>query len=65
MARDSVGVDADPLFTLKQDLNFTLYSAEAQQIWESPQHALIIGGRYQHGTVDTHSTLTRLVSDDH
>ena len=55
-----VGVEADPFFTLKQDTEFTLYSAEVQQIWESPQHALIIGGRYQHGTVDTHSTLTRL-----
>jgi Tfp pilus assembly protein PilF len=55
-----VGVDADPFFTLKQDTDFTLYSGEAQQIWETPQHALIVGGRYQHGTVDTHSTLTRL-----
>jgi Tfp pilus assembly protein PilF len=55
-----VGVDADPYFTLNQVEDFTLYSAEAQQIWESPENALIIGGRYQRGTVDTHSTLTRL-----
>jgi FecR protein len=55
-----VGVDADPYFTLKQDTDFTLYSGEAQQIWETPQHALIVGGRYQRGTVDTHSTLRRL-----
>jgi predicted Zn-dependent protease len=55
-----IGVDADPYFTLNQVEDFTLYSAEAQQIWESPDNALIIGGRYQRGTVDTHSTLTRL-----
>jgi len=55
-----VGVSADPYFTLKQDEEFTLYSAEVQQIWESPQHALIVGGRYQHGTVETHAQLTRL-----
>ena len=52
-------VQPDPFFTLNQDSDFTLYSAELQQIWESPQHALIIGGRYQHGSVETHSTLTR------
>ncbi len=55
-----IGVDADPFFALRQEEDFTLYSAEAQHIWESPQHALIVGGRYQHGSVDTHSTLTRL-----
>jgi hypothetical protein len=55
-----VGVDADPYFSLNQVEDYTLYSAEAQQIWESPQHALIFGGRYQHGSVNTHSTLTRL-----
>ena len=52
-----IGVENYP-FTLNQNLKFTLYSAEAQQIWESPRHTLIIGGRYQHGTVDTVSALT-------
>ena len=52
-------VQPDPFFTLNQDSDFTLYSAELQQILESPQHAFIIGGRYQHGSVETHSTLTR------
>jgi len=52
-----IGVEAYPS-TLNQNLNFTLYSAEAQQILESPQFALIFGGRYQHSTADTHSTLT-------
>lgn len=54
-----IGVDADPFFSLNEREVFTLYSAEAQQIWESSHHALIVGGRYQHGTVDTQSTLTR------
>ncbi len=54
-----IGVE-DYLSTLKQDLDFTLYSGEVQQIWESPKQALIIGGRYQRGTVDTHSTLNAL-----
>jgi len=63
MAQDGhgfYGAAADPYFTLNQVEDFTLYSAEAQQIWESPRQALIVGGRYQYGTVDTHSTLTRL-----
>ena len=55
-----VGVDADPFFTLRHTQEFTLYSAEAQQIFESPHHAFIFGGRFQHGTADTHSTLSRL-----
>ena len=53
-------VQPDPFFTLQQASDFTLYSAEVQQIWESAEHALILGGRYQRGSVDTHSTLTRL-----
>jgi hypothetical protein len=52
-----IGVEGYPS-TLKQDFDFTLYSGEVQQIWESPKQALILGGRYQRGTVDTHSTLT-------
>jgi len=56
-----VGVEADPYFTLQQNENYTLYSVEAQQLWESPQHLLIVGGRYQRGTVDAQSTLTRLL----
>lgn len=55
-----IGVNADPYFTLNQDEKYTLYSAEAQQILEFPENTFIVGGRYQHGTVDTFSTLTRL-----
>ena len=57
-----IGVREEP-FTLLQDEVFTLYSAEAQQIWESPRQAIIIGGRYQHGTIDTRSTLTHLFGE--
>jgi hypothetical protein len=52
-----IGVEAYPS-TLNQDFTFTLYSGEAQQVWETPEWALILGGRYQRGTADTHSTLT-------
>ena len=55
-----IGVEGYPS-TLQQNLDFTLYSGEVQQICESPEHALILGGRYQRGTVDTHSTLTALL----
>jgi len=54
------GVTADPFFNLYQEEDFTLYSAEVQQIWETPHQALIVGGRYQYGTVDTHTILNRL-----
>jgi hypothetical protein len=56
----NVGVNADPFFTLNQQEHYTLYSAEAQQIWESDHQAFILGARYQHGDVDSSSTLTRL-----
>lgn len=55
-----IGVEADPYFSLQQVQDFTLYSAEAQQIWETPEQTILVGGRYQRGTVDTHSTITRL-----
>lgn len=51
------GVEPDFFHTLDQDSDFTHYSAELQQIWETPEHALIIGGRYQHGSVETRATL--------
>jgi len=45
------------------DLNFasdfTLYSAELQQIWETPRYSLIIGGRWQSGDVDSQAAMTR------
>jgi tetratricopeptide (TPR) repeat protein len=56
-----VGVTADPYFTLNQQEDFTLYSAEVQQIWESAHQSFILGGRYQHGFVDSQTSLTRLL----
>ncbi len=51
-------VEPYPYFNLKQSLDYTLYSAEAQQIWETEHHTLIIGGRYQRGSVETDATLS-------
>lgn len=65
LKQDGAGIDivkADPFFTLHQNLDFTLYSAEAQQIWEAEHQSIIVGGRYQYGTVDTHAVLTRFAS---
>ena len=58
-----IDVGADPFFSLDQESHFTLYSAELQQIWESEHHALVVGGRVQDGSVDTHATLTRLFGE--
>lgn len=35
--------------TLATTNDFTLYSLELQQIWETPRHALVVGGRWQAG----------------
>lgn len=46
------------------DLNFasdfTLYSTELQQIWETANTSLIVGGRWQSGDVDSAATMTRI-----
>jgi len=55
------GVTADPYFTLNQQEDFTLYSAEVQQIVETAHQSLVFGGRFQQGSVDTQSSLTRLL----
>ena len=39
--------------------DFTLYSAELQHLWQSEHHALIVGGRFQAGDVDSHGVLTK------
>jgi Flp pilus assembly protein TadD len=54
------GVTADPYFALNQQEDFTLYSAEAQQIWETEHQSVILGGRIQRGSVDSETSLTRL-----
>jgi tetratricopeptide (TPR) repeat protein len=48
-----------PPFTNQLASDFTLCSTELQQIWETPRHSLLIGGRWQSGDVDTHAILSR------
>ncbi len=39
--------------------DFTLYSGELQHLWQSEQHTLIGGSRYQIGEVESHGILTK------
>lgn len=39
--------------------DFTLYSAELQQLWQSERHTIIAGGRFQAGEVDSAGVLTK------
>jgi len=58
----TTGVQSPPLgppFGLNFNRDFTLYSAELQQIWETPKQTLVVGGRWQSGNVDTHANLNR------
>ncbi|MBI3881305.1 MAG: FecR domain-containing protein [Verrucomicrobia bacterium] len=63
-----ISIETAPGFDLDFRSTFTLYSAELQHIWQTPEHALVIGGRYQSGATDTRATLNRVftgvVSDD-
>ena len=49
--------------------DFTLYSAELQQIWQREQHTVVAGGRFQSGSVESDAvlarTLTGVISEDH
>ncbi|TAL06024.1 MAG: tetratricopeptide repeat protein [Verrucomicrobia bacterium] len=38
---------------------FTLYSTELQQIWETDRQSLVLGGRWQSGDVDARADLSR------
>ena len=49
-----------PAVGLGFDSDLTFYSAELQHIWETERHSLVIGGRWQHGDVDSQSDLTRV-----
>jgi Tfp pilus assembly protein PilF len=42
--------------------DFTLYSAELQQIWETPRQSLVLGGRFQAGDVNAQSTQSPALS---
>lgn len=48
-----------PPFTNDLASTFTLYSAELQQIWETPRQSLVVGARGQLGDVNNHSILSR------
>ncbi len=47
------------LFSLDYRSQLEAYSAELQQIWQTPRHTLVAGARYQAGWSDTDSTLDR------
>ena len=55
-------VERDPFFGENFHGDFVLYSAELQQIFETTRHALVLGGRYQTGTVENDAMLTRGIS---
>ncbi len=50
---------AGPAFALDQTSATKLWTAELQQIWQSEQQALVVGGRWQRGDVETHASLGR------
>jgi Tfp pilus assembly protein PilF len=54
------GVETSPGFSLDFDREFTLYSAELQHIWQTPRHGLVVGGRFQSGSVDSAAILNRV-----
>jgi hypothetical protein len=55
----TASVSTPPFFNLDSSSHFTLYSAEAQQIWQGDHHALIVGGRAQSGGQDAEAILRR------
>ncbi len=62
LRRNAAGTVADVDFgsvrrALTLDSDFTLYSAELQQIHETTHHTTVFGGRFQDGTVDTAARL--------
>ncbi len=58
-AGQTVGVETDPFFNLNLHSEFTLHTMELQHIFESEHHTFLFGGRYQIGSADTRSILTR------
>ena len=49
-------------FGARLNSDFTLYSAELQQIWQSTAHTVVAGGRIQSGEVESDSVLTRTLT---
>ena len=51
-----------PGFDSHLQSDFTLYSAEAQHLWQSHTHTWIVGGRFQAGDVDSAVVLNRALT---
>ncbi len=49
-----------PPVNLNFSSDFKLYSAELQQIWETANYSLIVGGRWQSGDVSSDAAMTRI-----
>ena len=47
-------------FDVDYQRDYDAYSTELQQVWQTPQHVFIAGGRYQFGWADTASPLTEV-----
>lgn len=52
----------DPFFDQRTDSRFRLGSVELQQIYETEQHAVVVGGRYQRGEFEVRQELERRVA---
>lgn len=49
-------------FGTRLNSDFTLYSAELQQIWQGAAQTVVAGGRFQSGEVESDSVLTRTLT---
>mgnify|MGYP001003020780 CR=1 FL=1 len=56
---NNIAVSRDPFFRLNLDSEFTLQSTELQHLWDSDEHGLTVGARYQWTTIDSSAVLTR------
>jgi len=56
------GVQTPPFFSLDFDSEFTLYTAELQQLFQTEHQSLVLGGRYQYGEIDTTANLSRVLT---
>ncbi len=63
-----INVSTPPGFASRFSSDFTLYSGELQQIWQSERHTVVAGARAQAGTVESEAavqrTLTGTVTED-
>ncbi len=53
-------VQNPPFFSLHYQSDLEAYSAELQQIWQTPRFTTIVGGRYQDANADTSDHLDRI-----